>query len=139
MTKMCFKQGKSDPGGFKQFLRQENIKPGIIVRYVGNRLHVVFHLAGVLYYLRDNYTFELFILDTSCHNTTSLRSELLFCIIGLGLGCNSCMEIQASLILILFHGSPFLQNPICLDRYNFVTTYAHFTYHFNSFNLLVQL
>ena len=35
MTKMCFKQGKGDPGGFKQFLRQENIKPGIIVRYVG--------------------------------------------------------------------------------------------------------
>ena len=29
MTKMCFKQGKGDPGGFKQFLRQENIKPGV--------------------------------------------------------------------------------------------------------------
>ena len=28
MTKMRFKQGKGDPGGFKQFLRQENIKPG---------------------------------------------------------------------------------------------------------------
>ena len=54
MTKMCFKQGKGDPGGFKQFLRQENIKPGIIVRYVGNRFHVVFHLAGVLYYLTFN-------------------------------------------------------------------------------------
>ena len=36
MTKMHFKQGKGDPGGFKQFLRQENIKPGIIVCYVGN-------------------------------------------------------------------------------------------------------
>ena len=31
MTKMCFKQGKGDPGGFKQFLGQENITPGIIV------------------------------------------------------------------------------------------------------------
>ena len=73
MTKMCFKQGKGDPGGFKQFLRQENIKPGIIVRYVGNRFHVVFHLAGVLYYLREKL---LIYLDTSCRNTTSLRSAL---------------------------------------------------------------
>ena len=43
MTKMRFKQGKGDPGGFKQFLRQENIKPEIIVRYVGNRFHVVWN------------------------------------------------------------------------------------------------
>ena len=73
MTKIRFKQGKGDPRGFKQFLRQENIKPGIIVRYVGNRFHVVFHLAGVLYYLRDTL---LSYLDTSCRNTTSLRSAL---------------------------------------------------------------
>ena len=38
MTKMRYKQGKGDPVGFKQFMRQENIKPGTIVRYVGNRL-----------------------------------------------------------------------------------------------------
>ena len=73
MTKMCFKQGKGDPGGFKQFLRQKNIKPGIIVRYVGNRFHVAFHLADVLYYLREKL---LIYLDTSCRNTTSLRSAL---------------------------------------------------------------
>ena len=73
MTKMRFKQGKGDPGGFIQFLRQENIKPGIIVRSVGNRFHVVFHLAGVLYFLRDKL---LKYLDTSCRNTTSLRSAL---------------------------------------------------------------
>ena len=36
MTKMRLKQGKGDPGGFKQYLRQENIKPGINVRYLGN-------------------------------------------------------------------------------------------------------
>ena len=73
MTKMCFKKDKGDPGGYKQFLRQENIKPGIIVRYVGNRFHVVLHLAGVLYYLREKL---LIYLDTSCRNTTSLRSAL---------------------------------------------------------------
>ena len=54
MKKMCFKQGKGDPRGFKQFLRQENIKPGIIVRYVGNLFH---HLAGVLYYLRELFRY----------------------------------------------------------------------------------
>ena len=54
-------------------MRQANIKPGIIVRYVGNRFHVVFHLAGVFYYLREKL---LNYLDSSCQNTTSLRSAL---------------------------------------------------------------
>ena len=70
MTKMRFKQGKGDPGGFKQFLRQENIKPG---DHCVNRFHIVFHLAGVLYYLSDKL---LNYLDTSCRNITSLRSAL---------------------------------------------------------------
>ena len=34
MNKMRFKQGKGDPSGFKQFLRQNNIKPSIIIWYV---------------------------------------------------------------------------------------------------------
>ena len=63
---MRFKQGKGDPSGFKQFLRQHNIKPSIIIRYVGNRFHVLFHLAGVLYYLREKL---LIYLDKSCNNT----------------------------------------------------------------------
>ena len=54
-------------------LRQENIKPGIIVRYVGNRFHIVFHLPGVLHYLREKL---LIYLNSSCGNTTSLRSAL---------------------------------------------------------------
>ena len=54
-------------------MRQENIKPGIIVQYVGNRFHVVFHLAGVLYYLGEKL---LTYLDSACHNTTSLLSAL---------------------------------------------------------------
>ena len=70
---MRYKQGKGDPAGFKQFMRQANIKPGIIVRYVGNRFHVVFHLAGVFYYLREKL---LNYLDSACRNTTSLRSAL---------------------------------------------------------------
>ena len=49
MTKMRFKQGNGDPSGFKQFMRQENIKSALFVRYVGNRFHVLFHLAGVMF------------------------------------------------------------------------------------------
>ena len=41
LTKMRYKQGKGDPAGFKHFLHQENIKPGVIVQYVGNRFHVL--------------------------------------------------------------------------------------------------
>ena len=32
LTKMRYKQGKSDPAGFKYFLCQENTKPGVNVR-----------------------------------------------------------------------------------------------------------
>ena len=73
MTKMRYKQGKGDPAGFKMFMRQENIKPSMIVRYVGNRFHVLFHLAGVLYLLRDKL---MMYLENVCHNTT-LRTALI--------------------------------------------------------------
>ena len=62
MTKMRFKQGKGYPAQFKQFLRQQKIKSGIIVQYIGYRFHVVIHLAGVLYYLKDK---RMNYLDTS--------------------------------------------------------------------------
>ena len=73
MNKMRFKQGKGDPSGFKQFLRQNNIKQSIIIRYVGNRFHVLFHLAGDLYYLR---TTLVIYLEKSCNNNTTLRTSL---------------------------------------------------------------
>ena len=73
MTKMHYKQGKWDPVGFKQFMRQENIMPGTIVRYVGNRLHVLFHLAGIFFFLRGKL---LHYLKYICNNRTSLRTAL---------------------------------------------------------------
>ena len=48
---MCYKEGKGDPKGFKQFMKKENIKSKTIVRYVGNMMHVLFHLAGVFFSL----------------------------------------------------------------------------------------
>ena len=75
MCKMRYKQEKGDPAGFKQFMTQENIKPGIIAWYVGNRFHVVIHLAGVFYYLQEKLLTYMY-LDSACRNTTSLRSAL---------------------------------------------------------------
>ena len=34
-NEMRLKQGKGDPSGVKKCLRQHNIKPNIIIRYVG--------------------------------------------------------------------------------------------------------
>ncbi|KAK2144705.1 hypothetical protein NP493_4143g00000 [Ridgeia piscesae] len=70
---MRYKQGKGDPSGFKFFMKKENISPGLIVRFVGNRLHVIFHLAGVFFFLRD--LLQLY-LDKYSRNTTSLRTAL---------------------------------------------------------------
>ena len=47
LSKMRHKQGTGDPVGFKAFLRKKQIPLGEFPRYVGNRMHVVFHLAGL--------------------------------------------------------------------------------------------
>ncbi|GFR77463.1 hypothetical protein ElyMa_005825800 [Elysia marginata] len=44
-----FKDGTGDPCGFKNFLQHYELSMGTFVRYVGNRLHVMFHSAGILY------------------------------------------------------------------------------------------
>ena len=74
ITKMRYKQGKGDPAGFKNFLRQEGIKLSMIPRFVGNRFHIVFHLAGVIFYLRDKL---ILYLETMCRNSTTLHLALL--------------------------------------------------------------
>ena len=74
MNKMRFKQVKGDPAGFKLFLRQNNIKSSIIVCYVGNRFHVMFHQAGVLYYLQEKL---LMYLENVCNSKTTLRTALI--------------------------------------------------------------
>ena len=60
--------------GFKHFFHQEGIKQSIIPRFVGNRFHIVFHLAGVIFYLRDKL---IVYLETMCRNETTLRLPLL--------------------------------------------------------------
>ena len=74
LTKMRYKQGKGDPAGFKHFVHQENIKPGVIVRYVGNRFHVLFYLSGIFFQLKDKL---LNYLQSMCLNNTTLRTSLI--------------------------------------------------------------
>ena len=49
-------------------MKMHNIKSKMIVRYVGNRIHVLFHLAGVFYFLRAKL---LDYLQKYCSNNTS--------------------------------------------------------------------
>ena len=73
LSKMRYKQGTGDPKGFKLFLKKENIPCKTIVRYVGNRLHVLFHLAGIFYHLQTKL---LDYLNNYCNNCTTLRTAL---------------------------------------------------------------
>lgn len=47
MNKLRFKDGKGDPQGFKSFLDDAGLPRGLVLRYRGNRLHVLFHICGV--------------------------------------------------------------------------------------------
>ena len=44
MNKLRFKNGKGDPHGFATFLYNKQLPRGIIPRYRGNRLHILFHI-----------------------------------------------------------------------------------------------
>ncbi|GFR69991.1 hypothetical protein ElyMa_002061600 [Elysia marginata] len=54
ISKLRFKDGKGDPAGFKAFIKSEKIDPSLLPRYVGNRLHVIFHLGGSIFFLKDH-------------------------------------------------------------------------------------
>lgn len=48
INKLRYKNGKGDPRGFVAFLDENKLGRGILPRYRGNRLHVLFHIAGKL-------------------------------------------------------------------------------------------
>ena len=74
LGKMRYKNGKGDPKEFKQFMKAQNIKSKMIVRYVGNRMYVLFHLAGVFFFLRAKL---LDYLQKYCNNNTSFNTSLI--------------------------------------------------------------
>lgn len=52
MNKFRYKDGKGDPKGFTTFLDDKKLPRGLLPRYRGNRLHILFHICGkfILYY-----------------------------------------------------------------------------------------
>ena len=54
-----FKQGTGDPEGFKLFLSELGVPIGSFPRYVGNRLHVLFHIACFI--VRHMESFRVFL------------------------------------------------------------------------------
>ena len=73
LSKMRYKDGVGSPSTFKCFLKDESVPRGLFVRYVGNTLHVLFHLAGVIF-LRDKL---LEYLKKSCPVSNGLRGSLI--------------------------------------------------------------
>ena len=76
ISKMWYKNGKGDPKGFKHFMTTNNIKTNInmMIRYVGNHMHVLFHLAGSIYFIREKL---LLYLQKYCSCQTGFRTSLL--------------------------------------------------------------
>ncbi|XP_055883310.1 uncharacterized protein LOC106069644 [Biomphalaria glabrata] len=54
LSKLRYKENSRDPKGFKAYLLREGLKKTYIPRYVGNRLHVLFLLAGIIYKIKDS-------------------------------------------------------------------------------------
>ncbi|XP_047146716.2 uncharacterized protein LOC124819371 [Hydra vulgaris] len=48
LNKLCYKDAKGDPKGFVTFLDQHELPRGLLPRYRGNRLHILFHTCGIL-------------------------------------------------------------------------------------------
>ena len=88
-----FKDGKGDPRGFVTFLDGNNLPRGLLPRYRGNRLHVLFHICGILtqhydliaHFLRHGAVscFGLQAAILSDFNTAVAKDEMrVLCIIG---------------------------------------------------------
>nr|XP_047135654.1 uncharacterized protein LOC124812735 [Hydra vulgaris] len=48
LNKLRYKDAKGDPKGFVTFLDQHELPRGLLLRYGGNRLHILFHTCGIL-------------------------------------------------------------------------------------------
>ena len=73
VSKMQYKDGKGDPAGFKTFLKKEGIPVGTILRYVGKILHVLFHMAEILYSFQDKLKEYL---KHFCRGPSELRNAM---------------------------------------------------------------
>ncbi|XP_071787284.1 uncharacterized protein [Asterias amurensis] len=53
VNKLRYKDGRGDPKGFKTYLDNAGLPRGLIPRYRGNRLRIMFHICGKLHSHRD--------------------------------------------------------------------------------------
>lgn len=53
INKFRYKDGRGDPKGFTTYLDNAGLPKGLIPRYRGNRLHIMFHICGELHCHRD--------------------------------------------------------------------------------------
>ena len=74
LNKMRFKDSKGDPHGFRVFLSDCNLPQSLIIRYRGNRLHILFKLAAI--YIVHYKQIKLY-LTTRCLHTSSLKTGLI--------------------------------------------------------------
>ena len=65
INKLRYKNSKGDPRGFVAFLDEHHIPRGVLPRYRGNRLHIIFHNAGKLIENYDHFV-SFFQQGTSC-------------------------------------------------------------------------
>lgn len=72
LSKLRVKQGTGGPEGFKLFLKKQGIETKIIMRYIGTLLHVLFHLAGVFFTLK-----EKLIVQEFCNTKTNSKAAIL--------------------------------------------------------------
>ena len=56
VNKFRYKDGKGDPNGFKVFLTDNQLPKGLIPRYRGNRLHILFHICGIFHHYQGLFS-----------------------------------------------------------------------------------
>lgn len=90
MNKLRYKNAKGDPRGFVAFLDDRHIPRGVLPRYRGNRLHIIFHIGGKLLEHYDDFV-ALLRSGTSCgglrnailHDFTMDQAQLELQVLGL--------------------------------------------------------
>jgi hypothetical protein len=74
MNSMRYKDSCGEPMTFKLFLENEGLGAGFVIRYRGNRLHVLFHLASIYV---QHYDAFVHYLNHKCTVSNSLRAALI--------------------------------------------------------------
>ena len=74
VNKMQLKDSKVDPQGFKMFLKSKSLPLGLFPRFRGNRLHILFHTAGIII---QHYSLLQEYLSTGLVKCGGLRAALL--------------------------------------------------------------